>query len=207
MLPCLPPFFHPSPYPLSLPPSPHKKTQRRRVAWLPNKLRLFNGALIQSFNCLLDERQSDMRWRARQLIFHLLVHNSQGWARQKPGSRNSILFSHLGSKDPSAWAATFVAFPRSQLGNGIRSTARKTQAAIPIWDASVPCRGSACCVTMPTLRLYPLICSKALVMLLLKAYNVLFSLNAFSLLLPSLQGNLLIYNVRKLGKEAKSTGI
>lgn len=49
-------------------------------------------------------------------IFHPLIHspshyNSQGWARPKPGARNSVLVSHMTGRASSAWAITWC-FPR-----------------------------------------------------------------------------------------------
>lgn len=43
--------------------------------------------------------------REKERTFHLLVYSSdnQGWAKSKPGIKNSIQISNMGSRGPSPW--------------------------------------------------------------------------------------------------------
>lgn len=62
----------------------------------------------------LFERQSYRdRWRqGDKELFHSLIHHDprQGRARLQPGTRNSLLVSHIGGRGPSSWAI-FCSFP------------------------------------------------------------------------------------------------
>lgn len=100
--------------------------------------------LFGFFKICLLERQTDL---------YLLVHspnscNIQGWARPEPGAKNSILFSHMGGRVPSAWTI-FCCTPRC-----IRRKLDQKQSSWKAnWNSHVGCRSLPCCTTVPATML------------------------------------------------------
>lgn len=91
-------------------------------------------------------------------FFHLLAYspnvlNSQGWAKLKPGARNSTQISHLNSRNPSTCAIHILLYSRNisrkldqkQSWDSTQHSRLNTATQ----DAGVPSQGLICCTKTP----------------------------------------------------------
>lgn len=108
----------------------------------------FSHSLIPSPQVkLLLKQNSLFIWRQRKRIFHswfIFLTAITVWNRLKPGTRNSILVSHIGDRGPNTWA---IPLCLSRHICSLRSGTARIQTAIPIWEASVTNYGLTHCST------------------------------------------------------------